>query len=149
VKFLLGDFEKYLETDESKYDMVFASGVLYHMADPIGLLEKIAKVTTRLFIWTHYYDHEIIRNSRTFRRKFGALQELTHKNETYNYATQFYKNALGWAGFCGGLNPTSTWLTRDSILRALDKFGFNSIEIGFDEPHHQNGPSFAICAKMV
>lgn len=149
VSFILGDFEKYLETDTAVYDMVFASGVLYHMSNPVSLLEHISRVSDRLFLWTHYYDKEIIRNNKTLRRKFGDLQELVQKGETYHYAQQYYKSSLDWAGFCGGLNPTSIWLTRESIIKALTNFGFEINAIGFDHPDHQNGPSFAICAQKT
>jgi hypothetical protein len=35
VKFKLGDFIQFLEKTNSKFDLVFASGVLYHMLEPI------------------------------------------------------------------------------------------------------------------
>ena len=42
--FLLGDFVKHLETHpDERYDMVLASGVLYHSTDPVHLLELIAR----------------------------------------------------------------------------------------------------------
>ena len=38
---------------EGRADAVFASGVLYHMADPLRLLRAFAKASDRLFLWTH------------------------------------------------------------------------------------------------
>ena len=36
VKFLFGDFNRYLEQQERRFDVVVASGVLYHMTNPSG-----------------------------------------------------------------------------------------------------------------
>src|SRR5205085_12295967 len=55
-EFLLGDFALYLQSCRERFDMVFASGVLYHMEDPLALIRDIARVTDRCFIWTHYFD---------------------------------------------------------------------------------------------
>jgi hypothetical protein len=41
TKFLYGDFLKYLETSRKRYDLIFASGVLYHMTNPLHLLRLI------------------------------------------------------------------------------------------------------------
>ncbi|WP_041596727.1 class I SAM-dependent methyltransferase [Halothece sp. PCC 7418] len=149
VEFRLGDFMLFLEKDDSKYDMVFASGILYHMENPVKLLKLISRVSDRLFIWTHYYDQEIILNREELRDKFSPLSLLKYEGVSYEYSTQSYQNALGWSGFCGGLEPTSKWLTRDSIIKALSNFGFVDIEINFEHLDHPNGPAFAICAKKA
>ena len=39
-----------------RFDLVWASGVLYHMSDPIGFLESVSRVSDCIFIWTHYVD---------------------------------------------------------------------------------------------
>jgi hypothetical protein len=147
VEFKLGDFMPFLEKDNSKYDMVFASGVLYHMEEPIRLLKLISRVSDKLFIWTHYYDQGVILNRKELRDKFSPVSSFEYDRVAYEYSTQSYKSALAWAGFCGGSKPVSKWLTRDSIIKALKQFGFEDIQINFDHLDHPNGPAFAICAK--
>ena len=147
VEFKLGDFVAYLENDDSKYDLVFASGVLYHMEEPIQLLKLISEVSDRLFIWTHYYDQEVISNREDLRQKFNPLSSFEYDGVSYEYSTQAYQDSLEWTGFCGGTKPISKWLTRDSIMRALEQYGFNDIQINFDHLDHQNGPAFALCAR--
>ncbi|MEO7370433.1 MAG: methyltransferase domain-containing protein [Ilumatobacteraceae bacterium] len=54
--FLLGDFVPYMESTDRFFDLVVASGVLYHSPDPVRMLTALARVTDRVAIWTHYYD---------------------------------------------------------------------------------------------
>ena len=147
VHFRLGDFMPYLRKDDSKYDMVFASGVLYHMEEPVELLKMISKVSDKAYLWTQYYDEKIISKRPDLAHKFTGVRSFEYDGVSYEYSTQSYKDALNWAGFCGGPKPVSRWLTRDSIMRALRQFGFVDIQVGFDAPDHPNGPAFALCAK--
>jgi hypothetical protein len=147
VEFKLGDLMSFLDNDNSKYDLVFASGVLYHMQEPIKLLKLISRVSDRVFIWTHYYDQEIILGDVKLSHKFGPVKSLESDGFVYQYSTQAYKEDLDWSGFCGGPQPESKWLTRESILKALQRLGFEDLRINFDHRDHPNGPAFAICAR--
>jgi len=146
VEFRLGNFILFLKNNTLKYDLVFASGVLYHMKEPIEFLKMISMASDKIFLWTHYYDEEIVTH-RSDKNTFGKKITIDLDGIDYDGVQHFYKDALNWKGFCGGMNPDSIWLTRDSIIKALNIFGFYDIQISFDEPNHINGPSFAICAK--
>lgn len=147
VNFLLGDFVKYLEQDHRTFDLVMASGVLYHMEDPAYLLKLISNVTQRIFIWTHYYDADIIMGNWNLAGKFEKIKTAQIDDLTYSYSVQSYKKALKWNGFCGGPLPFSRWLTRESILNILNKLGFKNIEIRFEQTNHPNGPAFGLYAS--
>lgn len=147
IEFKLGDFVSFLKETDVIFDLVIACGVLYHMMNPIELLELISQVTDKVFIWTHYYDREIITTNKVLSLKFGPLEAFEYRGDMYMAAKQSYENALDWLGFCGGAQPTSKWLCRDSIINCLQKLGFSRITIGFDDTSHPNGPAFAICAE--
>jgi hypothetical protein len=149
VDFRLGDFMSYLRADNTKYDIVFASGVLYHMEDPIELIKLISSVSDKVFLWTHYHDENIISSRKDLAEKFGPVSALEYEGVSYDFSRQAYQGALNWQGFCGGPKPVSKWLTRDSIIKALKHYGFLEIQINFDVPDSQNGPAFAICAKKA
>ena len=70
--------------------------------------------------------------NKKLRNKFSEVCSSEHERVRYECATQSYKKALAWLGFCGGPKSTSIWLTRDSILNSLKQFGFNDIHINFD-----------------
>lgn len=57
-RFMLGDFERHLAAAQEPADLVFACGVLYHMTQPLRLIERICRAAPRCYLWTHYYDAE-------------------------------------------------------------------------------------------
>jgi Protein of unknown function (DUF1698) len=147
VQFKLGDFMRFLEENTERFDIISASGVLYHMMEPIKLLELISRFTDRIYIWTHYYDEKIIAGNVKLSHKFEPLVTRDHEGHSYECSRQSYKEHLDWVGFSGGPKPTSVWLTRSSILDTLRHFGFSDIEVNFEQPDHPNGPAFAFCAQ--
>lgn len=149
VEFKYGDFMAYFEDSDERYDILIASGVLYHMLDPLKLLKQISRVSDKIYIWTHYYDAEIINSNSALKSKFKEIEKIERDGVVYQWSEQFYEGALAWSGFCGGSSPSSRWLTRKSILGYLNDCGYNQIDVSFEAPDHQNGPSFAICAQRV
>lgn len=147
VRLLCGDFNPYLRETEERFDVVFASGVLYHQLEPLQLLADVARVSSAVFLWTHYYDAEAIAANESLAGKFGPLEEAEFAGRPYARAEYRYLQSLEWTGFCGGANPIAYWLPRADILAALEGFGFRDIRIAHDEPGHANGPSCGIVAR--
>jgi Methyltransferase domain len=147
VSFKLGDFVSFLEQNKQKFDLVVASGVLYHMTDPVRLLDLIAGAADRIFIWTHYFDKSIIDQNERIVDSFSAIQTASYNGFEYQFASQAYTQVLGWKGFCGGPENSCKWLTKESIVGFLSKIGFADIREACIQPLHQNGPAFAICAQ--
>jgi hypothetical protein len=57
--YMLGDLSRYLSESTRKFDLVLASGILYHLFDPYEALENIFLKTDRIGICTTYYHPEI------------------------------------------------------------------------------------------
>lgn len=146
ARFLYGDFVEYLRTNQTKFDVCIASGVLYHMRNPVQLIELIAKASDKIFIWTHYYDKGIISSNPNLAHKFSRNTPAEYSGFRHTLYHQEYKEALKWAGFCGGSESHSNWLSRDGILACLRHFGLSNIQINFEQPDHPNGPSFGLIA---
>lgn len=147
VDFLLGDFLAYLDNSPPRFDLALASGVLYHMEDPIRLLRALGRVADKAFIWTHFYDEAVITGSPSLRTRFSAPKTMQVEGKSYAYATQSYQGERSNAAFCGGAMPVSNWLTREGLLAAIRDAGFTNLEVGFENPGHPNGPSLAVCAS--
>lgn len=149
VEFKYGDFRAFFAENKERYDTIIASGVLYHMLDPLLIIKQMSQLTDQLFMWTHYYDAAIINARPELRPKFRKLEEVEVDGIRLQWIEQSYDSALSWKGFCGGSAPTSRWLTRESILNYLTACGFTRIDISFEAPDHPNGPSFAVCAQRT
>lgn len=149
TKFLLGDVVEYLKLQTSGFDVCIASGILYHMKNPAELIELISRVSNQVFIWTHYYDEEILKEKPNSTHRFSSATSAEYKGFSHRLFRQEYGEALGFAGFCGGSLPFSHWMNRADILACLKFFGFKQIEIGFEDPHHPNGPCFCIAASRA
>ena len=147
ARFLCGDFVEYLRNNDQRFDVAIASGVLYHMKNPVELIALLSKVTDKLFIWTHYYDEEIIsKNPLIPDNKFGDCTTFEYSGFRHELHRYEYDRALDSMGFCGGSDIFSNWTSREDILACLARFGFNDVQVGFDHLEHPNGPAFALSA---
>lgn len=146
ARFLCGDFVAYLRTAEKRFDLCIASGVLYHMQNPVELIALLSRVCDRVFIWTHYYDEEVFAGNAEIAGKITASAAAEYEGFHHTLHQYNYQDARTWAAFCGGSGQISQWMTRADILRCLDHYGFTDLRINFDHPHHPNGPSFAVLA---
>jgi hypothetical protein len=148
VRFLSGDFIEYLKDPACpRFDIGVASGVLYHMVNPVELISLLAKsCQTHLFIWTHYYD-KAWGEEKKLQRKFPFAQSANYADFSHTLIRQYYDSALNWTVFCGGSRPYSHWMYRDEIIQCLKYFDFSKIKINFDQPDHPNGPAFTLLAS--
>jgi hypothetical protein len=148
AKFWLGDFVKALEEWDRTYDFIIASGVLYHQADPLHLVELVAKRTDAAYFWTHVVTEEAMPPSDPRRLVIDPIVEIHdfHGVQVRAYR-RTYANAEESVAFCGGMTDEHRWLHRDDLLAALKVVGFNDIRLAHDEPDHRFGPALSIFAR--
>jgi hypothetical protein len=149
VKYLCGDFIEYMKNEVyPPFDLGVASGVLYHMINPVELISLLAGCCQKhLFLWTHYYDGAWAKD-KGLQEKFPSSQQVNFNGFSHTLVRQNYSDAqLGSASFCGGSRPYSNWMYREEIIRCLEYFGFADLRINFDEPDHPHGPAFALIAS--
>ena len=130
VDLLHGDFREYLKTCDKKYDIILASGVLYHMTEPAQLLKDIARVTDNLFLSTQYYSedrHDIY--------KFEPKPiKIDGKYKGYKH---YYVNMDDDDLVLGGTRNYSVWMKKEDILNVLEDVGFSKVvllEDRIDDP---------------
>jgi uncharacterized protein DUF1698 len=135
ARFLLGDAVEYLKADTSRYDFIFCCGILYHMRDPLALIELMAARTDRIFVWTHYH---------TVQSRPGLPQETVQRGgEAYTYHQLVYRDReIGT--FWGGNKPAASFMARDDILRAFAQQGFANVRIHDEDLSHPGGPCFSV-----
>lgn len=149
VTLLLGSFIPYLAKSPPKVDFLLASGVLYHMTDPVGFLQNVCRATDAVGIWTQYFDPDIMQ-VRVDQTKFDLKPRpiVTEHGRTVELYDQRYLDALKWSGFCGGSAPGSSWMRRQDILGILEDEGFRC-ETFLDQPDHPNGPAFCVFGRRA
>lgn len=150
VEFLYGDFTKYMEENTNEFDFCVASGVLYHMRNPVELIAQVAKNSSRMFMWTHYYDPEICKKHYELQYNFNQHKSGEYQGFHHTLHHHYY-GFTGGTKFFGGSAAYSHWLSREDILGACRYFGFNHIQISkeFDTPNHVHGPAFAFVASKI
>jgi SAM-dependent methyltransferase len=127
VKFLLVDLEKYDMAKLGRFDVVFCSGILYHLPEPWTLIEGIRRISDKVFIWTHYAEE-------------AKATEVINGYRGWWYQESGFKDPLS------GLSPKSFWLAFDSLQDMLRHCGFTRQNIVDKDPQSQPGPNTVIAA---
>ena len=145
ARFLLGDCLVHLRSVGQRYDVGIACGILYHLTNPVELLELLAQRCDSLFLWTVYYDPAFVANNPVPGAKFSeALQMETagfkHTVHRFNYGP-----SLDWKGFCGGGDVFSYWMEKEEILGALRSFGFSQFRT--EEHPNVHGSALMVAAR--
>jgi hypothetical protein len=146
ARFQLGDFMAYLRAEPEHVDVCFASGVLYHMRNPVETIALMGEVADQLFLWTHIYDEQIMRASELLSPRFTTEEVLEYEGFPHTLHRFEYAEALNNKAFCGGSAIYSNWLSRNDLFAALDRFGWTVKATGYDEPDHPHGPAIALVA---
>jgi hypothetical protein len=146
VSYQCGDFMEFLRGNRERFDIVNASGVLYHQRNPAELLALVAAASDAVIIWTHYYDDEIASSTENLHRMFSGWDPQSYDGFEYRPHRRDYLEAVHVPYFCGGTASYAHWMLREDILRCLKHFGLDDIRVSFEVPGHVNGPSFALVA---
>lgn len=112
-----------------KFDIVFAAGILYHLDDPYTFLKNVSEMTLDFaLIDTH------IANKTSFGH--GCSPMLVEKifaskiyigREAREYPAGMKKADLEKHVWTSWGNPTSFWLTEESLVKMLGEVGFSYI----------------------
>lgn len=146
ARFLLGDFDKFLETTDRRFDAVLACGVLYHMPDPLQTLQNIIRVTDEVFIWSHFIVPEAMPEGDARRRFFTGETSVRERNgELLTYHFQAYGEEIAPTGFVGGMMPRSAWVELAEVIWMFERNGYEVIT-HFRHDEHPNGPAAALRA---
>ena len=150
VDFQYGDFMAYLDQVGPGFDLVVASGVLYHQRDPAACIARMAARSDRVFIWTHYYTDDLhTANLRADMftpvpaKPLGAPVE-GFSGEVFRLDYEAY---LAGVKYRGGVDDHTHWMRREDILACLRHSGLTEITIAFDQQEHPFAANFALLAQ--
>ncbi len=125
AKFLLGDFLKFIDRNEARYDLAYASGVLYHLDDPVEFILKCGEFADNIFLWSLYYDENVISNHAYEKRRFGETDYRIIRGKEFAYHKRSVDpEMLKKSTYQGGIVEAASWLTLPDIETALGLAGF-------------------------
>jgi precorrin-6B methylase 2 len=132
VRLLLKDVRE-VDGGFGRFDILFHVGVLYHLADPVEHLARIAPLGDQLLLDTHYAD-----DSSRYERS-----DIRHGGKSY--AASAHRDGA-WDDAFSGVEPTARWLRRDALLELLKDVGFGSLDV-LDDRVERNGPRLTLLAS--
>ena len=145
--FLHGNFQDYLASTRNRFDVCWASGVLYHMVDPIALMQGLRRVADTAFIWTQYYDADVLvdgANARFFDASRDKIVDFAGRSICLHHRN--YDESAS-SLFAGGDASFSYWMERGDIMFVLQTLGYLRIDMGIDNPQHPPGPAMFFLAR--
>jgi hypothetical protein len=122
----VNNFEMHLmdarEVDEKigRFDILFHSGLLYHLSNPVEHLYKVSRVSDALLLSTQYGDLS------------GFFEPTQVGFEGKSYPGYIY-NEGGWSEPLAGVEDHSVWLEREALLELVKDVGYSKIEVIADE----------------
>jgi len=150
--FKYGDVQKFIEKapEEKQYDIVVASGILYHLQHPVEIIAKLSKTTDQLFIWTQVYN-ESCHTAQELQERFKGLpvEKKSHAGFEYSLHRYHYGDTqLTSSNFAGGMERTAMWMEEGQLVDALKFFGFKNVHIkeSGDAPNAKGEPGKEKCA---
>jgi len=145
AKFYLAEINAFLRQSDQSYDLIVACGVLYHMRDPLTLLELFAQKAPALVLWTHFVQDAERANAERDRPPYFSI------DGRFGFDVRLFERAYITAEmqdkFCGGVFDHPRWIFRDDLPKALAAVGYDDIRIAHEEVNHPNGPALTIYAQ--
>jgi len=135
LHFVQADVKSFSRDSFGAFDVTLALGILYHLDDPAGWLQQVAEATRGvLFVDSHYAprdEHELA----ALNPKLGTLGPVERRcSSGWEYEGRWFpefstevereSDGMLWASYS---NPRSFWLTKQSLLSAIQRCGFASV----------------------
>jgi hypothetical protein len=146
LQFVKDDVKNFGVENYGEFNIVLALGIAYHLDNPVQWLQQIAHtVKDMLFIDTHYApsDAPALPLLRPSLQHLGELESVTFDNQNFSgrwffeYDENTDAESQLWASYS---NNKSFWLTKESLLLAIQHAGFDLIF----EQHDYSLPKYKI-----
>lgn len=159
VTYMLGDFTKHLESTKEHYDLILASGVMYHMIDPVRVIHGMCKRAERLSLATFYFGPEMLEYDASMDKSglppvvWDVPHPEGHPHRYGGLEVQYYKyyypisQDLHEGYGHGGPAMYANLLNKDDLIRAIEFFGFEIVEPTHDDPQGCRGPHIHLQAQ--
>ncbi len=133
LDFQLGDVKDFTRERFGVFDVTLALGILYHLDRPIEWLGQAADATRGLLIVDSHFapaDQTSLEQIDPRLTQLGPLKTVEAGGENYQgrwffeYDERHDRENQLWASYS---NSSSFWLTKESLLKALSRTGFDLV----------------------
>lgn len=132
LSFVLDDVKKFTSELFGTFDVTLALGILYHLDMPGAWLRQVSAATRGLLIVDSHYAPADDASLALIdpRLALSPLEEMKDGKEVYEgrwffeYDDKSNREDQLWASYS---NRSSFWLTKESLLRALMRAGFDLV----------------------
>jgi 2-polyprenyl-3-methyl-5-hydroxy-6-metoxy-1,4-benzoquinol methylase len=133
LELMCDDVKNFTRERFGVFDVVLALGILYHLDEPVAWLRQIAETTRgALVVDSHYApaDESSLAQIDPRLSQLSPLERIEVGGEVYEgrwfyeYGKKDDREAQLWASYS---NRSSFWLTKESLLRALMRAGFDLV----------------------
>jgi hypothetical protein len=114
AEFVYGDCNEILRRAEYRsrsFDFCLASGVLYHMEDPLGTIDLLLSFAPVIYVWTQ------VASERSPAGEWTVIKDS--EGRSYRGRRNIYQTEQHW----GGVGPGAFWLDKEDLLRAFEERG--------------------------
>ena len=137
VDFIFGDCNAVMAGEQigrrSSFDLCVASGLLYHMEDPVLCIDRICNVAEIAYVWSH------VASERSPLGEWVTLRDEVGRS--YRGRQNQYKST----DVLGGIGYVAVWLTPESMKQAFIDRGFSVEDIG--EVNNYKGDAVKFIAR--
>ena len=144
VNFLLGDGVQFLREIGHTYDVGLACGFLYHMKDPVELIDLLCARVKAVVLWTVYWSQDFATKHPDRPAGSGAVSTVQYKGFDYRLHKHSYGDGFDYGTFFGGPDNFSNWMELEDILAAFKRFGFGKLVYSAHE--NPNGSALSLVA---
>ena len=132
LEFRLDDVKNFSREKYGMFDVVLALGIFYHLNDPVAWLQQASAATRGLMVIESHYapaDDRALKQLDS-RLKLGPL--VQESIDGFQYEGRWFfefephadREVMPWASYS---NNQSFWLTKESLLRAALRSGFDLV----------------------
>ena len=144
LEFRLDDVKNFSLEKFGVFDVVLALGIFYHLNDPVRWLQQAAAATRGVLVLESHYAPADKRALKLLdsRLKLGPL--VRESSNGFQYEGRWFfefephadREVMPWASYS---NNQSFWLTKESILRAALRAGFDLVfeQHDYSAEHYQ------------
>jgi SAM-dependent methyltransferase len=131
LNFEQADVKQFTAEAFGTFDVVLALGILYHLDDPVAWLRQIAGTTRAVLIVDSHLapvDEAGLANVDPSLPRLGRLEQM--QVDGWSYEGRWFREVKPWANrqrrpWAAYSNDRSFWLTKESLVVALHRAGFD------------------------